>query len=769
MTAIHSRKHNRSKQLLMLATALPMGMSAQAATDAATTEAQTLPKVTVSATRNDDNYKADAVSSAKYTQPLVDTPQTISVIKKELLQDQGATTLTEALRNTPGVTMQLGENGNTSSGDTIQMRGFSVQSSIFVDGVRDLGAITRDTFNIEQVEVVKGSGAAETGRAISAGFINSETKLPHAKDAREVGVSLNTGEQKRVTADINQTISPDAALRLNVMWQDGGVDGRDVVENNGYAIAPAFAYGLGTDTRVYAYSQHVRQENTPDGGIPTIGMSGYARGEVTTGNNQTTAEQAAALNKAGKVNRENYYGSVHDRENVDADMFTVKVEHDLTDNMSVQNITRYGKTTMDRVLTAPGNVTAVTPNDPSTWTVALSRQGVDQENTIVANQTNLKARFDLGGGMESDLVAGVEFLKEEQTTRNRGLPTGQTQAAGNLYNPNPNAAFVGLVPTGAFTEGSTETIALYVLDTLKINEQLQLSAGVRADQYKTDTTTAAVTTANGQTTTTITALEDDDTLLSWRVGGLFKPTSNSSVYANYSKSMTPPGGNNFVLSSSEGNVNHPDLDPQETETIEIGTKWDVLNQKLSLAASIYSTTNDKEVTQDATSGEYFQQGKTKIDGIELSAVGQLATNWQINAGIAFMDVQPENKISRNATTGAVTTTTGVRWSPDLTATLWSDYTWNQFKFGAGVRYVAEQDRVVSSSSVAATTPNNMPSIPDYVVADAAVSYMVNKQATVALNLYNLFDEEYISTLNNSGARMTLGQPLSAKLSVNYKF
>jgi catecholate siderophore receptor len=182
MTAIHSRKHNRSKQLLMLATALPIGMSTHAATDSATTEAQTLPKITVSATRNDHQYKADAVSSAKYTQPLVDTPQTISVIKKELLQDQGATTLTEALRNTPGVTMQLGENGNTSSGDAIQMRGFSVQSSIFVDGVRDLGAITRDTFNIEQVEVVKGSGAAETGRAISAGFINSETKLPHAKD-----------------------------------------------------------------------------------------------------------------------------------------------------------------------------------------------------------------------------------------------------------------------------------------------------------------------------------------------------------------------------------------------------------------------------------------------------------------------------------------------------------------------------------------------------------------------------------------------------------
>lgn len=750
-------------------------MSAQAATDAATTEAQTLPKVTVSATRNDDHYKADAVSSAKYTQPLVDTPQTISVIKKELLQDQGATTLTEALRNTPGVTMQLGENGNTSSGDAIQMRGFSLQSSIFVDGVRDLGAVTRDTFNIEQLEVVKGVGAAETGRAVSAGFINSETKLPHAKDAREVGVSLNTGEQKRVTADINQTISPDAALRLNVMWQDGGVDGRDVVENNSYAVAPAFAYGLGTDTRFYAYSQHVRQENTPDGGIPTIGMSGYARGE-TTGNNATTAEQAAALNKAGKVNRDNYYGSVNDRENVDADMFTVKVEHDLSDDISVQNITRYGKTTMDRVLTAPGVVTAVNPNDPSTWTVALSRQGVDQENTIVANQTNLKARFDLGNGIESDLVAGVEFLKEEQTTRSLGLPSGQTQTAANLYNPNPNMGFVSLQHNGLFSEGSTETMALYVLDTVKINEQLQLSAGVRADRYKTQTQGLREVTESGTTVRKPLDVSDEDTLLSWRLGGLFKPTADSSVYVNYTTSTTPPGGNNFQLSDTAGNINNPALEPQETETVELGSKWNVLNQKLSLAASIYRTTNKNETTQDPTTAVVSQTGKTTVKGIELSAVGQVLPHWQINAGVSFMDSEANDKISVSTSNSVITgfsVTDAVRWTPELSATLWSDYTWQQFKFGAGVRYVSDQKRQISRSfdknGVPSTTPINMPEIPEYVVADAAVSYTVNKQATVALNLYNLFDKEYINTLNNNGARMTLGQPLSAKLSVNYKF
>jgi catecholate siderophore receptor len=195
-----------------------------------------------------------------------------------------------------------------------------------------------------------------------------------------------------------------------------------------------------------------------------------------------------------------------------------------------------------------------------------------------------------------------------------------------------------------------------------------------------------------------------------------------------------------------------------------------------LSASIYRTINDNEVTQDVSTGNYFQQGKTQVEGIELGAAGQLTANWQINAGLAMMDTEAQNKVSRsvNATTGVVTITetANVRWSPDLTATVWSDYTWQQFKLGAGVRYVSDQKRVVSKSTVNGvldTTPANMPEIPAYWVADAAVSYTVNKQATVALNLYNLFDEEYINTLNNSGARMTLGQPRSAKLSLNYKF
>jgi catecholate siderophore receptor len=233
----------------------------------------------------------------------------------------------EALRNTPGITLQMGENGNTSAGDTFQMRGFSTQTSTYVDGIRDLGAVSRDVFNLEQIEVVKGPSGAEAGRGSASGYINLVTKLPKAENSREVSARYNTAENARLTADINQAISESTAIRLNVMGQDGGVEGRDVIENNGWAIAPSIAFGLDSDTRLYLYSQHIRQNNIPDGGIPTVGMKGFYNSD-------------AQLNNAKEVNRSNYYGSINDYEDIDADMFTAKIESDFGENIKFTNTSR---------------------------------------------------------------------------------------------------------------------------------------------------------------------------------------------------------------------------------------------------------------------------------------------------------------------------------------------------------------------------------------------------------------------------------------------
>ncbi|MFV5391801.1 catecholate siderophore receptor Fiu [Acinetobacter towneri] len=744
MAQIKSRKHNRSAQLMALAASLPLLAHAASPEDDVTH----LPTITVKS-EAESKYKADSLSSAKYTQPLLDTPQTISVIKKEILQEQGAISLVEALRNTPGITLQLGENGNTSAGDAFQMRGFSTQTSTYVDGIRDLGAISRDVFNLDQIEVVKGPSGSEAGRGAASGYINLVSKLPQSENSQEISASYNTAKHARLSADINQVINPNTAFRLNMMGQEGGVEGRDYIENNSYAIAPSLAFGLNTATRLYLYSQHIRQRNIPDGGIPTIGMQGFYNSD-------------SLLATAPKVNRENFYGHVNDYEDVDADMFTAKIESDLTDRLKLTNITRVGKTQMNRVLTgintgANGLRTNGSSN-PAEWEVNRSRQGVDQENKILANQSTLNWSVKTGA-VQHDVVAGMEFLKEQQSsklmaTQMPGEATADTPWA-NLYHPDRNQAMPALIYNGGYTDGETQTAAAYLFDTLKFGERFQLNGGVRVDYYETDY--QGLTLPRGGNALVAKDLSTHDTLLSWKLGGVYKPTLNSSVYASYAKSLTPPGSANFTLSESGNDAIN--AQPQETHHYELGSKWELLQGKLAVAAAAYRTENENQSTIDPISQLAVQEGKKRVDGVELSAVGQIADAWNVSAGVSHMKVKQLNQRSSSSTT------LSERWSPEWTASLWSTYDWAGFKFGLGARYVDEQKRVVTDS----TAPANMPNIPGYVVFDALVGYNFNKHASLNLNLNNLADKEYISTLNNGGGRVVLGQPRSATLSLNYKF
>ncbi|NNP67985.1 catecholate siderophore receptor Fiu [Acinetobacter sp. Ac_5812] len=758
MAKIKSRKHLRATPLVALAASLPLAAHAAPKEESVAK----LPTIEVNA---ENTYKVDAVSSPKYTQPLLDTPQTVQVIKKELLQEQGAASLMEALRNTPGITLQMGENGNTSAGDTFQMRGFSTQTSTYVDGIRDLGAVSRDVFNLEQIEVVKGPSGSEAGRGAASGYINLVTKLPKAENSREVSARYNTAENARLTTDINQAINESTAVRLNVMGQNGGVENRDVLENNGWAIAPSIAFGLNTDTRFYLYSQHVRQNNIPDGGIPTVGMKGFFNAD-------------ADLNKAKEVDRSNYYGSVNDYEDIDADMVTAKVESDFGDKIKFTNTSRYGKSQMNRALTGINALNKNGSNNPDAWTISRSHQGVDQENKILANTSSLNVNFKTGT-VEHDLVTGLEFLQEQQISRTLSTQTpGQkapTTPAANLYNPNHYDVMPSLVHTGAYTDGETRTAAAYLFDTIKLlNNRLQFNGGVRVDYYETDYEALSVATDSNTlaVTKTPTNLKAHDTLVSWKLGSLFKPTENSSIYASYAKSLTPPGSSNFGLSAETTGTqaaNNARSKPQETNHYEIGGKWDVLKNKLALNAAVYHTENENQFTQDPITLTWLQEGKTRVEGVELGVVGQITDAWNISAGVAHMKTKQKNQQSVSTTNGAVTTTDSVRWSPEWTATLWTTYDIAGFKVGLGARYVDELVRANTTSSIPSTAPINMPKVPSYVVFDAMAGYSFNKNASLNLNVYNLADKDYISALNNGGSRFVLGQPRSAALTFNYKF
>jgi catecholate siderophore receptor len=757
MAHIRSRKHAHPAQpflsqsvLALTALALPLAGHAQ------TTPAAepTLSEVKVQDTETASGpYKAEKSANVKHTQPLVDTPQTVTIIKKEVMEEQGVASIMDALRNTPGITMQLGENGSSSAGDTFQMRGYAAQTSIFVDGIRDLGAVTRDTFNIDQIEVVKGPAGADIGRGATSGYVNLITKLPTREDMYAGSSSVTTAGSVRQTADLNKAVGETTAIRLNAMVQDGGVPGRDKVENNGYAIAPSIGVGLGTPTRFYLYSQHVRQDNVPDGGLPTIGLEGFYSTD-------------ARLRSGGKVDTENYYGSNSDYEKVDADMVTAKFEHDLAPGTTLRNMTRYGKTTMDRVMTGIYTL-AESSADPATWTVSRLRQRTYQENEILANQTSFNTEFATGF-IKHSLATGMELMYEKQYT-DTFSSTGLTIPAANLYNPNAGDALPTPYRTGAYTDGDTTTVAGYLFDTLKLSPHWQIDGGIRFEHFNTSTEAVSVSTATSNPSLPVgtlvpSKLQKSGNLASWKVGAVYKPVEIGSIYAAYANSKTPPGSANFSLSATTGNINSPDMDAQETRNAELGTKWDLLNKKLGLTAALYRTENKNEISQlDAVTNTYEQLGERRVQGIELTAVGQITPAWQVTAGLATMSTKLKQGSTGNTATGA-----SARWSPTLTGTLWSTYRiGSDWTVGGGARYASEQKRVIDPSLDEST--QLMPNIPSYWVADTMVRYQATKNVSLQLNVYNLFDKEYISTLNNSGARYTAGAPRSATFTASYQF
>ena len=744
MAHIKSRKHPVGRRLNCSAAValavMAMPAYAQQADDAAK-QSGTLPQITVQGAA--ETYKAEKVSSPKFTQPLVDTPQTITVIKKELLQDQGATTLTEALRNTPGVTMTMGENGNTSTGDSIFLRGFDTSGSIFVDGIRDLGTVTRDVFNIEQVEVVKGPSGSDNGRGAPSGYVNLESKKAKADDFNNASIGARTAGSVRATADVNHQFGDNSAFRLNFLSDTGGVEDRDWVKNKSLGIAPSISFGLDTPTRVTLNFMHVEQRNRPDGGIPAIGIPGF----------QVPSQSGGAAfpypDNLRKVDRSNYYGSPSDFNDVDANMFTAFFEHDITPNVTIRNTTRYGITDQEYNLTGINAITAPSA-DPSTWTVSRSRQGKDQRNEILTNQTNLTAELE-AAGVKHSLSTGVEFIYEKQRNNLYAAVSGQDPA--NLYNPSVYDDFQPLVKNGEKTEGDTTTVAAYLFDTIKINEVFQLNGGVRYEHYSTEFTNTA----------TPLNLDASDNLTTWKVGALYKPAPNGSVYVAYASSQKPPGSDNFTLSASTTGgqaVNNPNLEPQKAKNAEIGTKWDFMDNRLAFTAAVFHTENENAAVQsDPVTNEVTAFGKQRVKGIELGLVGQITSAWQISGGITRQDTETVE--------GSATQTGGsLNWSPKLTATAWTTY---RFPFGltlgGGARYVDSQLR--SANAAAPTT--NVAQLPSYTVFDAMASYEISKNLSLQLNVYNLADKFYVQSVNNGGSRYTLGQPRSAFLSANLKF
>ncbi len=708
-------------------------------------------------------YAPTKSADPKFSRPIADTTRTVTVISEQVLKDQGATNLTDALKNVPGVgAFFAGENGSSSTGDTIYMRGADTSNSIYIDGVRDIGSVTRDTFNTEQVEVIKGASGSDYGRSAPTGSINMISKQPRLDSGIDASASVGSAWYRRGTLDLNEAIGDTTAVRLNLMGEKTHDAGRDNVKNERYGIAPSIAFGLGTQNRLYLNYLHVTQHNTPDGGVPTVGLPGYSAPNAAT----------SALNSSGKVDTHNFYGTNSDYDDSTTDTVTMRFEHDFNDTTTLRNTTRWSQIKQDYLMTAvmggATNIGQPNPNDVGTWTWTRNVNTKDVSNKILTNQTNLTSKF-YTGAIGHDISTGVEFTHEQQT--NYGVyPI--TAPVVNLYNPNSNVNIGSLNRSGANANGQTDTFGVYAFDTLQITRDFELNGGIRLDSYHTEYDSASLCGGTGRgaiacpagvaknsPVTTVDATKSGN-LVNWKTGALYHLAQNGNVYVNYAISQQPPGGSNFALAAGgTGNsANRTDFKPQKAKTSEAGTKWELLDKRLLLSAALFRTDieNDVEANDDGT---YSQYGTKRVEGYEISVAGNITPEWQVIGG--FTQQRATIKQGADVTQDG---SSSLPYTPEHAFTLWSQYqATDAISVGAGARYIGSMHR---GKDGAVGTPDSTDS---YWVADAKIGYRVNSTLDLQLNAYNLFDTNYVASINKSGYRYHPGEPRTFVLTANVHF
>ncbi len=680
------------------------------------------------------------VASPNYATPLANTPQTIQVIPQGVMAEQGSFTLSDAMRNVPGITIQAGEGGGASStaGDMFNMRGFSAANSLFVDGVRDDGLIARDVFNLEQVEVYLGPTGSDVGRGNAAGYVNMVTKAPRAVRSLNAAASYGSADSKRVTADLNTPVPlgedgswlNGTAVRVNALWQDAGVAGRDHTTTERLSVAPSVAFGLGSPTRVTLFGQFTRQDGLPDYGVP-----GAAWDTPLTPTSTLTTRP---------VDQATYYGSPDvDYDEADQQTLTARVERDLAPGWMVRNQTRRNETTRDAVVTA---IQSVASYLPATETVVFGRQANYRRNEILDNQTTLTGRVATGP-LSHALTATVEFIHEEYSAPGR-IGAG-TRDNASVYAPNPSAPVVGFAPadSGATTDARTNTMAASLFDVIS-RGRLQVSGGLRAERYDTAYRALALTGVR-------TDLDVDDTILSGKVGVLVQIGRGGNAYMSYGSTITPPGTGNFALSAQPNNANNPNVDPQTSRNFEIGSKWEFLAGRLSANLALFDTRNENVIyTIDATAVPplFNQDDEQHLQGGTVGLFGQLTPGWSVMANAAYLD-------GRQNSQGTALNGRQLTLMPKWSGSVWTTYAVRQFTLGGGIRY---SDRTFVNTA-------NTIVVPSYYLIDGVASWAVTPHLTLRLNAYNLADERYIRSINNNGGRYNPGLRRSVLFSTQVGF
>ncbi|HEX2525428.1 MAG TPA: TonB-dependent siderophore receptor [Geminicoccus sp.] len=712
--SLHSAIATAGMTALALSTPGDVAAQEASAGPADAGDAVVLPPVSVEADAQPANTLRSATGIGRLPGTVQDTPQTIQVITGEVMQQQAVTSLDQALRNVPGVTVSSGEGNGGLNGDQFRIRGFDAKGDVYLDGLRDFGVYVRDSFNYEQVDVLLGPSSETFGFGSTGGVVNTQSKTAHLGNAASIDGLLGTGPLYRVVGDVNQQINETTAVRVVGMYHDQDVADRDHVENDRWGIAGSLAFGLGTDLNWSLNYLHQHGDRTPDYGVPSVVPPGSEIGRPVT--------------EYG-VSRDSFYGKKQDEEVSDVDMLTSRLAWQLTDSITLNNDTRLAYYTREFSTTpvvcdADCSAEFFAGGNPTLGFSGGGNPAFNQQSWGFQNVTSGVFDFTLAG-FRNQAVAGVDIFYQNDQRDGRSVDGEKT--APTIRNPGD---FFGVddymlpVNPNNIKKSYGTDIGLFASDRFWFTDAFSVLAGVRWDDYSS---TYKVFSNDGYN-----KYEADNSFWSPKGSLIWEPTRDQTYYFSYATSSTVPG--QYATSAPNPiNGQQPDLEPEENEIFELGGKISMLGGQLGLTGSVFRIEKDNAYYTDPTTELSTATGeKQRVQGFTLGASGLITEAWSASVAYAYLDTKIQSSTAAVSTVG-----NEVPNAPENAFTLWTTYDVlshfpavpGDLTVGGGVTY---RDEMFTSSA-------NTAQLPESFTLDAVVSYRY-EHYRLALNGYNLTDE-----------------------------
>ena len=683
-------------------------------------------------------YK-DQVNSLKPPVPILDVPQSVSVITDDDIRNQGFRQIGDLIRYTPGVNTSQGEGHR----DAVVFRGVRSTADFYQDGVRDDVQYYRSLYNVEQVEILKGGDALLFGRGGTGGLINRVSKTAQIG---ETFSSLDTGIDSfgggDVAMDGNMIVNDNVAFRLNV-HVDSLANHRDMFSGDRVGVNPTMKIQVDSATTIdlsYEYADH---ERFVDRGIPTDDATKSpidAMKDIVFGTKDLNTTTLEANILKGSLNH-NYSDTGKLNFSVTANDFRKMYQNlyvsDYTASMGAK-MDGYRDVTMRESLIIA--LSSINEFDRGTLTVGFEM--VDTENNNHRYNTYFSSTRD-----DNEIFMPVRNMNfnvaNGNLTNRRTLETGGLTDADVTQDQVTYVDYISDLNNQSDTD--IEVTSLYLQGNIDLADQWNMILGGRYDEVETTIKQYGITvdgTGKGALNGTNPSLTKKDSLFSPRLGLIFKPQENMSLYFSYSEAFQPRSGEQYKTFKGDSGK----FDPDVFENTELGFKYDT-DSGLSLALAYFTGEQTKATAFDNGTGEETREIGLEIDGFEITLNGQVNDNNAIRFGLASVDA------TKSKGSGAA------KEIPELTYSLWYTHQANDmFAISFGATY--QDESYINAESG--------PLLPDYTRLDMAMTITPSENDVVRINIENLGDETYYPH-SHSDHQVSVGESQNVRVSYSKRF